>query len=71
MCYWIIIKSGKVIAETTVQHITRDDMLDPAISQQIENFNETLNSRLDDANFKIPGMGNFSQEEDDYGFPQW
>ena len=71
MCYWIITKNGKVIAETTVQQVTRDDVLDPAISQQIKNFNETLNLRLDDTNFKIPGMGNFALDEDDYDLPQW
>ena len=60
-----------MITKTPVQHVTRDNVLDPAISQQIENFNETLNSRLDDTNFKILGMGNFVLDEDDYGLTQW
>ena len=70
MCYWIITKGGQVVAEATVQHVTRDDMLDPAISQQVENFNNALDSRLDDTNFKILGMGNFALDEDDYDLPQ-
>ena len=38
MCYWIIKKSGTVIAETTVQNVTRDDMLDAKTAAQVENF---------------------------------
>ena len=38
MCYWIINKSGTVIAETTVQNVTRDDMLDAKTAAQVENF---------------------------------
>jgi len=28
ICYWVLIKPGTVITETTVQHVTQDDMLD-------------------------------------------
>ena len=28
MCYLILTKSGTVIEKTTVQHVTRDDMID-------------------------------------------
>ena len=28
MCYWVLTKSGTVIAETNVQHVTRYDILD-------------------------------------------
>ena len=33
MCYWVMGKNGIPASETTVQHVTRDDMLDPDISQ--------------------------------------
>ena len=70
MCYWIMGESGIPIAETTVQHVTRDDMIDPTIAKQIETFNEALTVRLDDTNFKIAGIDNGF--EDDYeDLPQW
>ena len=48
MCYWIMPVSGHPIAETTVQHVTRDDILDPDVSAQIKEFNQKLIERLDD-----------------------
>ena len=35
MAYGIIPISGKLIAETTVQHVTCDDMINPDIAAQI------------------------------------
>ena len=70
MCYWVMGESGIPIAETTVQHVTRDDMLDPTIATQIEAFNKTLTTRLDDMNFKINGVDiGFEDEYED--LPQW
>ena len=53
MCYWILTGSGKVIASTNVQHVTRLDQEDPSIAKQIEEFETKLNERLDDKNFRI------------------
>ena len=47
MCYWIHKKPGTVISETTVQNVTRDDMLDDETAAQVENFNTDINERLD------------------------
>ena len=71
MCYWIMPVNGQAIAETTVQHVTRDDILDPTISASIEKFNEALNKRLDDTNFIIAGGTGFLLQEDDYDLPRW
>ena len=71
MCYWVITESGKVIAETTVQHVTRDDLLDPEIVSQVEKFTTNLDKRLDDENFWIERMSDFNFDEDDYDLPQW
>ena len=61
MRYWVLTKSGTVIAETTVQHVTIDDMLDSDISAQVENFNTNINERLDDKKFQIQhGEGGFT-----------
>ena len=29
LTYWILTESGKVIARSTVHHVTREDLLDP------------------------------------------
>ena len=36
--YWIMPIYGQPIAEKTIKHVTRDDMLDPDISLQINNL---------------------------------
>ena len=51
MCYWILTKDGSIIAETTVQHVTREDMQEDAIKQQVTAFHEAVNVRMDDENF--------------------
>ena len=53
MCYFIVTVNGDVIAETTVQHVTVEDMLDPAIKQKIEDFDKALIERLDNENFVL------------------
>ena len=70
MHYWITGESETPIAETTVQHVTRDDMIDPAIARQIETSNEALTTRLDDTNFKVNDIDHgFEDDLDD--LPQW
>ena len=51
MCYWILIKSGIVIADTTVQHVRRYDMFDSETVSQVEKFNTYINEQLDDTIF--------------------
>ena len=51
LCYWVLTKSGKVIARTTVQHVTQADMDDPKISERIRQFKLIVAERLDDRNF--------------------
>lgn len=70
MCYWVMGVDGIPIAETTVQHVTRDDLLDNDIKAQIDAFNEQLQTRLDDTNFELPTMDAFALEDDEYDLPQ-
>ena len=70
MCYWILTKSGEVIAETTVQHATAEDENDPDIKPQIKQFNETVTTRLDDSNFKL-NTGTLTTLEDDFDLMPW
>ena len=57
LCYWLVTENGKVIARTTVQHVTRDDYLDDKVKQQIEQFDTNLENRLDDTNFYTDQAG--------------
>ena len=51
MCYWILTVSGKIIARTTVQHVTREDLLDQHLGDKIKEFNKALEIRMEDTNF--------------------
>ena len=42
-----------MIAETIVQHVKRDYMLDDKTAVQVENFNTAINEQLDDTHFRI------------------
>ena len=71
MCYWVLTKSGKVISETTVQNVTRYDMLDADTAAQVEIFNTAINQRLDETHFWIQhGEGGFNLE-DEYDLQKW
>ena len=59
MCYWLIPQSGIPISDTTVQHVTLEDIRNPAIKKQIDEFDEELTKRLDDSNFVIQGSDDF------------
>ena len=48
MCYWIITVSGKLVSKTLVEHVIRDDYLNPEVKKQIYKFNDKLDKRLDD-----------------------
>jgi hypothetical protein len=52
MTYWILTKSGKVIARSTVQHITTTDMAQPAIQDSVRVFDTAVSQRFADANFQ-------------------
>ncbi|KAI2490038.1 Reverse transcriptase (RNA-dependent DNA polymerase) [Fragilaria crotonensis] len=53
MTYWILTESGRVIARSTVQHITITDMAVDAISDRVARFDTTLLTNLSDENFQI------------------
>jgi len=53
MTYFILTRSGKVIAESSVQHVTREDMENPDIRGQFEQFNTEVKKKLNDENFKL------------------
>jgi hypothetical protein len=42
MTYWVLTKNGKVIAHSTVQHITTTDMAQPAIQDSVRVFDTAV-----------------------------
>jgi hypothetical protein len=59
LCYWLITEAGKIIAKTSVEHVIRDDYLDPERKKAIDHFNASLERNLDDENFEIEGDGEY------------
>ena len=53
LCYWLITESGQLISKTSVEHVTRDDHLQPDLKHDIDAFDEALTARLADANFQL------------------
>ena len=51
LCYWILTKSGKVIARTTVQHVTDDDMAKTEVAEKVKQFTLIVEERLNDNGF--------------------
>jgi hypothetical protein len=61
--------SGVLISETTVQHVTRDDILDDNIKAQVDAFNKQLDVRLDNKNFLLmPGSETMFRLDEYDGF---
>lgn len=54
MCYWILTVSGKLISNTSVQHVIRTEYESPATKALIKEFNEKLSERLAVDNFILP-----------------
>ena len=71
MCYWLMPVSGIPIADTTVQHVTAEDLRDPEVKQQVDEFNRRLTERLDDTNHQIPNLGNDFYLDDIYDDPAY
>lgn len=44
---------GIPVANSTVQHVTAEDIRDHDITQQVEQFNKALSDRLDETNFLL------------------
>jgi hypothetical protein len=53
MTYWVLTESGKVIARSTVQHITTTDMATDKMKNRVATFDANLLTRLDNENFHV------------------
>jgi len=54
MTYFVLTRNGKVISESTVQHVTQEDMRNEDTRAKVEQFNAEVKERLNDENFEIP-----------------
>ena len=59
MCYWILTNTGQVVARTTVQHITKTEIMKEDIMDQIRAFHHELDSKIGDDQY-IDNDSNFS-----------
>ena len=66
MSYWILTESGKVIARSTVQHITTTDIATDEMKNRVATFDANLLTRLDDENFHVdlPSHVLYLQDDD-------
>ena len=53
MCYWFIIETVKLVSNTLVKHVARDDYLKPNINSSIDDLNKNWTEQLDDGNFQV------------------
>jgi len=50
--YCLLLRSGKIVSRTSVQHVTQSDMRDDILKKRIDEFEETLEEQLNDDNFQ-------------------
>ncbi len=55
MCYWLMPVSGVPLVNSSVQHVTAEDLRNPDIMQLINNVNRRIETQLDDTSFVLPG----------------
>lgn len=63
MCYWLMPVSGIPIVNSTVQHVTAEDLRSTEIKERVDDFNRQVDERLDDTNFVLLG------KDIDYFYP--
>ncbi len=55
MCYGLMPVSGTPIVSSLVQHVTAENLRNPQVMQQVDDFNNRLQIRLGDTNFVLAG----------------
>jgi len=53
MCYWVLTNSGQVLARTTVQRVTSDDLQNPTTQDRMHSYMHKITEQLDDHNHII------------------
>ncbi len=58
LCYWILTDKGKVLARTTVQHLTKEEVQKPDIQQSIRDYHNLMHATI--------GSDEFTTDMDDF-----
>jgi len=53
MCYWVLTDTGQVLARTTVQRVTKDNLQVTTIQERMRVYTQKITERLDDWNHVI------------------
>jgi hypothetical protein len=70
MCYWLMPVSSTPVVNSSVQHVTSEDLQNPDMKVRINKFNEKLHTQMDDTNFTLPGKDiDFYYPHDVYDIP--
>ena len=66
LCYWILTVTGRIIARTTVQHVTTQDQTLPSIKAKMEDFDAKIKEKFDDHRHReeVPVNGLTLDDED-------
>ena len=51
MSYWILTAQGTVVSRTTVQHITKEEIANPDIMEEVRQYHVHLDTKLGDDNY--------------------
>ena len=51
MCYWILTQTGQIVSRTTVQHVTKEEVLRDDIIRQIQKYHDDLESKIGDKQY--------------------
>ena len=67
LCYWVLTITGKVVARTTVQHATTNEVSKPVIKNVIRDFHNEMNNLIGSDEFvsDLEGMDNFINDDVD------
>ena len=67
LCYWILTSTGKVIARTTVQHLTRNEVATADIQNVIRKYHNDMTTAIGSDNFvsDLDGMDDFINDDVD------
>jgi Reverse transcriptase (RNA-dependent DNA polymerase) len=65
LCYWILTASAKVVARTTVQHITEIEMLDPVIKKRVDDADTLSRHQVEARNYFDHEIVGLAQAMDD------
>ena len=65
LCYWVLTMKGQVLARTTVQHMTEDDVIIPEIQESIKEFHRVLERSIGSEEFitDLDGMDSFVNDD--------